>query len=121
RRYARPLPCDKRIFSMGAMPEHHGSHGLYEVFLSVAEAGSFTAAADALGYTQSAVSRRVQVLEGELGSALFDRLPRGVALSPAGRALLPHARAIAERDAAARAELDALRRMDGGRLRTGSF
>ncbi len=106
---------------MGAMPEHHGSHGLYEVFLSVAEAGSFTAAADALGYTQSAVSRRVQVLEGELGSALFDRLPRGVALSPAGRALLPHARAIAERDAAARAELDALRRMDGGRLRTGSF
>ncbi|MEU0491387.1 LysR family transcriptional regulator [Nocardiopsis sp. NPDC006139] len=96
-------------------------HGLYEVFLTVAETGSFTAAARVLGYTQSAVSRQVQALEQELGAVLFDRLPRGVALTGAGRALVPHARAAVGHLAAARAELAALRRLDGGRLRVGSF
>lgn len=104
--------------SMGGMPERHG---LYEVFLTVAETGSLTATAQVLGYTQSAVSRQVQALEHELGSPLFDRLPRGVALTGAGRALLPHARAVVGHLSAARAELAALRRLDGGRLRVGSF
>ncbi|WP_436889261.1 LysR family transcriptional regulator [Nocardiopsis dassonvillei] len=96
-------------------------HGLYEVFLAVAETGSLTATARALGYTQSAVSRQVQALEQELDSVLFDRLPRGVALTAAGRALLPHARAAVGHLSAARAELAALRRLDGGRLRVGAF
>ncbi|MFL1431631.1 MULTISPECIES: LysR family transcriptional regulator, partial [unclassified Nocardiopsis] len=100
------------------MPERHG---LYEVFLTVAETGSLTATAQVLGYTQSAVSRQVQALEHELGSPLFDRLPRGVALTDAGRTLLPHARAVVGHLAAARAELAARRRLDGGRLRVGSF
>lgn len=104
--------------SMGGMPERHG---LYEVFLTVAETGSLTATARALGCTQSAVSRQVQALEHELGSPLFDRLPRGVALTDAGRTLLPHARAAVAHLAAARAELAARRRLDGGRLRVGSF
>lgn len=60
--------------SMGTMTD---SHGLYEVFLRVARDGSFTAAAQGLGYTQSAVSRQIQALEEEWGTALFDRLPRG--------------------------------------------
>lgn len=97
------------------------THSLYEVFLRVAADRSLTSAATALGYTQSAVSRQVQSLEAELGVALFDRLPRGVRLTEAGRVLLPHAEAVRDRLAAARAELDALRTLDGGLLRVGAF
>ncbi|MEU6865656.1 LysR substrate-binding domain-containing protein [Streptomyces sp. NPDC046876] len=96
-------------------------HDLYDVFRSVAHHGSFTAAAQALGYTQSAVSRQIQSLEDEWGARLFDRLPRGVRLTEAGRVLLPHAEAVADRLRTARAELDALRTLDGGRLRIGGF
>ncbi|MFE2849937.1 LysR family transcriptional regulator [Streptomyces lavendulae] len=97
------------------------SHGLYEVFLRVARDGSFTAAAQGLGYTQSAVSRQIQALEEEWGTALFDRLPRGVRLTEAGRLLLPHAEGMRGRLRAARAELDALRSLGGGMLRIGAF
>ena len=44
------------------------------VVQEVAARGSFTAAADALGYTQSAVSRQISALEASLGTALFDRV-----------------------------------------------
>ncbi|MGW5878161.1 LysR family transcriptional regulator [Nocardiopsis terrae] len=100
------------------MPERHD---VYETFLRVAETGSLTAAARSLGYTQSAVSRQVHTLEHDLGTALFDRLPRGVALTEAGHVLVPHAEAVVSRLAAARTDLEALRRLDGGRLRVGSF
>ncbi|MER5207912.1 LysR family transcriptional regulator [Streptomyces sp. NPDC002825] len=91
------------------------------MFLAVARAGSFTAAARLLGYTQSAVSRQVQSLEDEVGAELFERLPRGVRLSEAGRVLVPHAEAVRDRLATARAELEALRSLGGGLLRLGSF
>lgn len=107
---------------MAAMPSSHSSsHSLYEVFLRVARLASFTTAARSLGYTQSAVSRQIQTLEDEWGAPLFDRLPRGVRLTEAGRVLLPHAEAVGERLSTARAELDALRTLDAGRLRIGSF
>ncbi|MFC9398502.1 LysR family transcriptional regulator [Streptomyces sp. NPDC057027] len=96
-------------------------HGSYEAFLAVAREGSFTAAARVLGYTQSAVSRQIQALEDETGAPLFERLPRGVRLSEAGRVLLPHAEAVRDRLALARAELAALRTLDGGLLRLGAF
>ncbi|MFE2323547.1 LysR family transcriptional regulator [Streptomyces sp. NPDC059385] len=105
--------------SPAASPASHP--GLYEVFLRVARLASFTAAARSLGYTQSAVSRQIQTLEDEWGTPLFDRLPRGVRLTEAGRVLLPHAEAVGERLRAARAELDALRTLGAGRLRIGSF
>ncbi len=54
-------------------------------FLSVAEHGSFTAAADALFVAQPALSRQIAGLEAELGFALFERLPRGVLLTAAGQ------------------------------------
>ncbi|WP_234312402.1 LysR family transcriptional regulator [Streptomyces griseus] len=97
------------------------THGLYEAFLAVARSGSFTSAARSLGYTQSAVSRQVRSLEEEWGAELFERLPRGVRLTEAGRVLLPHAEAVRDRLAAARAELTALRALDGGTLRLGAF
>ncbi|MFI7006382.1 LysR family transcriptional regulator [Streptomyces sp. NPDC050145] len=97
------------------------THGLYEAFLAVARTGSFTSAAQSLGYTQSAISRQVRSLEEDWGAELFERLPRGVRLTEAGRVLLPHAEAVRDRLAAARAELTALRTLDGGLLRLGAF
>jgi DNA-binding transcriptional LysR family regulator len=91
------------------------------VFVEVARRGSFTAAANALGYTQSAISRQVLALEGEYGEALFDRLPRGVRLTEAGRCLLPHAEAVTGRLAAAADDIRALRSLAAGRLRVGAF
>jgi DNA-binding transcriptional LysR family regulator len=92
-----------------------------EVFRTVARYGSITAAALALRYTQSAVSRQIAALEAQTGTRLFDRLPRGVSLTEEGRCLLPHAEAILDRLATAHRELDALRGLGAGRLRVGAF
>lgn len=91
------------------------------VFVEVARHGSFTAAASSLGYTQSAISRQVASLESEYGEVLFDRLPRGVRLTDAGRCLLPHAEAVTGRLAAAAHDIHALRSLAAGRLRVGAF
>lgn len=92
------------------------------VFLEVARHGSFTVAARTLGWTQSAVSRQIASLESALGGTpLFDRLPRGVRLTEAGRVLVPHAEAVAESLHGAGRELAALREVAGGRVRFGAF
>ncbi|MCX4761680.1 LysR family transcriptional regulator [Streptomyces sp. NBC_01275] len=84
--------------------------------------GSFTGAARSLGWTQSAVSRQVSSLEGALGGGpLFDRLPRGVRPTEAGRVLAPYAESVVEALGGARRELAALREGLGGRLRFGAF
>jgi DNA-binding transcriptional LysR family regulator len=92
-----------------------------EAFLAVARYGSISGAAQSLGFTQSAVSRQVATLEAQTDTRLFDRLPRGVALTEEGRCLLPHAEAVVDRMATARGDLAALRGLGGGRLRLGSF
>jgi DNA-binding transcriptional LysR family regulator len=92
-----------------------------EVFQAVARHGSITVAARALRYTQSAVSRQVAALEAETGARLFDRLPRGVALTEEGRCLLGHADAVLDRLATAQRDLAALRGLGAGRLRVGAF
>ncbi len=92
-----------------------------EVFVVVARTGSITRAAQQLSYTQSAVSRQIAALEADAGSVLFDRLPRGVALTEAGRSLLPHAESVLDRLASARRDLAAVRGLASGRLRVGAF
>jgi DNA-binding transcriptional LysR family regulator len=62
-------------------------------FVAIVEEGSFTRAARRVGITQPSLSQHVRSLEEELGGAVLERLPRGVALTPAGRTLLPEARA----------------------------
>jgi DNA-binding transcriptional LysR family regulator len=62
-------------------------------FVAIVEEGSFTRAARRVGITQPSLSQHVRSLEQELGGAVLERLPRGVALTPAGRTLLPEARA----------------------------
>ena len=94
---------------------------LLEVFRTVARFGSITAAARHLRFTQSAVSRQIAALEAEIGVRVFDRLPRGVALTEEGRTLLPHAEAVLDRLVAARRDLDELLGLGSGRLRVGAF
>jgi DNA-binding transcriptional LysR family regulator len=62
-----------------------------ETFVWVAHLGGFRAAAEKLNATQPAVSQRIALLEAELGVRLFDREPRGAALTPKGNELLPYA------------------------------
>jgi DNA-binding transcriptional LysR family regulator len=62
-------------------------------FVAIVEEGSFTRAARRVGITQPSLSQHVRSLEEELGGPVLERLPRGVALTPAGRTLLPEARA----------------------------
>lgn len=63
-------------------------------FLLVAETGSFSVAAEKLHLTQPAVSKRIALLEDQLGAGLFDRIGRNVGLTEAGTALLPHAKSV---------------------------
>ncbi|MDO3384144.1 LysR family transcriptional regulator [Gilvimarinus algae] len=65
-------------------------------FIIIAETGSFSAAAERLHLTQPAVSKRMALLEEQLGTRLFDRLGKHISLSQAGRVLLPRARAIVQ-------------------------
>src|SRR3954451_12681848 len=62
-------------------------------FVAVVDEGSFTRAARAVGIAQPSLTQHIRALEEELNGRLLERLPRGVALTPAGRALLPEARA----------------------------
>ena len=64
-----------------------------EYFVAVVDEGSFTRAAELLHVTQPGLSHQILALERELGGPLLERLPRKVRLTPAGRTVLPHARA----------------------------
>src|SRR3954469_18433250 len=87
----------------------------------VARRGSFSAAAEALSFTQPAISRQIAALELEAGTQLVDRRSRGVRLTPAGELLLEHADVILDRLARAETQLEALAGLAGGRLRLGTF
>src|SRR5215213_2064636 len=92
-----------------------------KVLREVAAHGSFSAAAEALPYTQSAVSQQIATLEREAGTVLVDRSTRGVSLTDAGEALVRHADAVLARLAEAEAELEAIAGLKGGRLRMAAF
>jgi DNA-binding transcriptional LysR family regulator len=87
----------------------------------VAHRGSFSAAAEALDYTQSAISQQIAALEGEAGMTLLQRHPRGVSLTAAGQTLVGHAEGILARLESAEAALGAIAGLRGGRLRMASF
>ncbi|TDB77094.1 LysR family transcriptional regulator, partial [Actinomadura sp. KC216] len=87
----------------------------------VAATGSFTRAAESLGYTQSAVSRQVAAMEEAAGAPIFDRGRRGVALTPAGQVLVRRATEILADLAATELELAGLRDRLAGRLTVGAY
>jgi DNA-binding transcriptional LysR family regulator len=91
------------------------------VLREVADRGSFSAAAEALSYSQSAVSQSIAALEAELGISLLDRGRRGARPTSAGAALAAHADGILARLDAAEAEVAAIAGVRGGRLVMASF
>lgn len=91
---------------------------LLRTFTAVARLGSFSAAAQELGYTQSAVSQQVAVLEADLGVPLLGRRP--VVPTEAGARLLDHAGVLLTRLAAARADVVRAARMPVVRLAVGA-
>ncbi len=91
------------------------------VLREVAAKGSFSAAAESLAYTQSAISQQIAALERETGMVLVERGARGVRLTDAGRVLVDHADVILARLTDAEAELEAIAGLRAGRLRLVSF
>ncbi|WP_458413354.1 LysR family transcriptional regulator [Schinkia sp. CFF1] len=93
----------------------------YEVFMKVIEKGSFTKAAEELGYTQSAVSQMIQSLEDELSTTLIFRSRKGISLTPDGEQFLPYITNISN---AYRELLEKKKEMQGlesGFIRIGTF
>jgi len=91
--------------------------------VAVAETGTFSAAAEQLGYTQPAVSQQIGTLERMVGTPLFER-PGGrrpVRLTAAGEMLVSHARAVLARISSAAADLRALASGEHGELRMGTL
>jgi DNA-binding transcriptional LysR family regulator len=95
--------------------------GRLQVLCEVVRRGSFSSAADALSYTQSAISQAIARLEAEVGAALVIRDRRGVRPTAAGATLVEHAEAIFAQIEAAEEEVAAVLGVRGGRLRVASF
>ena len=91
------------------------------VFREVAARGSFTAAANALHYSQPAVSHHVARLEEELGVQLLVRQPRGLSVTPAGEQVLRHADAVLDRLDEAERELGDLAAAATATVRLAAF
>ncbi|HEY5705189.1 MAG TPA: LysR family transcriptional regulator [Terrimicrobiaceae bacterium] len=88
-------------------------------FVEVVRKGGFSAAARALGSTQSTISKAIRQLEHDCGGPLLDRLPQGVKPTSAGEVLLQRAKTMLSEQERLEAELDALRGLETGWLRLG--
>src|SRR5882762_7947722 len=88
-------------------------------FVAIGEEENYRRAAQRLNVAQTALSRQIQDLEAELGFKLFDRLPRGVKLSAAGRLFLEDARRILQQVSEAAARAARVARGQSGTLRVG--
>ena len=91
------------------------------VVRQIAEHGSLTAAAEALGYSQPAVSQQLRRFEERTGIALVERVGRGIRLTQSGRVLARHANAVATALEAAAGELAEIRGLRAGRVRLVAF
>src|ERR1700751_41507 len=90
-------------------------------FVAVADESSFSRAAAREHVAQPSLSQQIQKLEAEVGERLFDRLPRSVVLTDAGRSLLTFARKILVEIADARHCVDELNREVVGKLVVGAI
>ncbi len=94
--------------------------GQLEAFLQVATQRSFSRAAETLGLTQPSVTARIQSLERDLGETLFERNGRGVTLTEAGTAFLPHAQRVLKALHDGRDAIHSLQELELGTLRLGA-
>jgi len=92
-----------------------------KVFCEVASHGSFTKAAEILGYAQPSISHHIAQLERELGAQLFDRQPRRLQLTDAGQVFLDYARPVLVQLADAQREVLETVKSGGGTLRLAAF
>lgn len=93
----------------------------YDIFCKVVEYSGFTKAANAIQYSQSAVSQTVKNLEQELGLVLLTRGKEGIHLTPDGEAIFPYIQAIANaEDALARRQRE-MQGLRGSHIRIGTF
>ncbi len=90
-------------------------------FHEVVRAGSYSAAARELGYTQPAITQQMKALERTVGSPLFIRVGRGMRLTEAGETLARHADTILSSISAAQAQMNAITRLRAGRVRVCAF
>ncbi len=90
-------------------------------FIAVAEEGNFSHAAEREHVSQPSLSQQIHKLEDELGQQLFDRLPRSVVLTEAGRTFLVYARQILAGVADARRSVAALEQEVAGKLSVGAI
>jgi len=94
----------------------------FETMAKVVELGSFTAAAEALNMTQSAVSHAVASLETEWGVSLFVRdRKKGITLTDTGETLLPHIREVLNRVEKIQQEIALTKNIESGLIRIGTF
>ncbi|MGD8566526.1 MAG: LysR family transcriptional regulator [Gammaproteobacteria bacterium] len=91
-----------------------------KTFLTIADTGSFSLAAEHLYLTQPAISKRLHSLEQELGARLFDRVGRQTLLTPAGEVFYQRARSILQQLEDSRREIDNLSGKVAGTLHIGT-
>ena len=92
-----------------------------EVFLSIARLGSYSKAAQKLGYTKAGISYIVNNMEEVAGFRLFEREYGGVRLTPEGKELLPFIQRIYEAEQAAGEQIDRIKGIEKGHIRLISF
>ncbi len=90
---------------------------LLTAFITISELGSFSAAAEQLHLTQSAISKRIALLEAQMTQPLFDRIGRQVQLTEAGLALVPRAKRILQEIADTQQYMSDIRGSVSGTLR----
>jgi len=93
----------------------------YHAFISILETGSFTKAAEELGYTQSAISQMVHSLEEELSTTLLLRSRKGVTLTPDGEELLPYIKNVCHSIRELIEKRNEMQGLQSGIVRIGTF
>ncbi|MDV0440853.1 LysR family transcriptional regulator [Methanorbis furvi] len=93
----------------------------YQAFIKTVESGSFTKAAEALGCSQSGISRMIHDLETEWKVALLERSRAGVRLTSEGLKLLPHAQRVCDEFQKLQMQMNELNGLETGLIRIGTF
>lgn len=92
-----------------------------KIFLTVLEEGSFTKAAQILGYSQSAISQTIKTIEEEYGTTLLSRSREGLSLTEDGKEFLPYIKAVAAAEDDLDAKIHEMQGLERGVIRIGTF
>lgn len=93
----------------------------YLVFLNTVDRGCFNKASEDLGYSQSGISKMMSSMENEIGFPLITRNNRGISLTPEGERVLPYIRKLVKDNETLEEEFSAIRGVECGQVRIGSF